>query len=181
MEGIDVLAAAAADLHEVLAAGKADGWTHVVLDGTLIRTDRCRVKNPDTGHDLWFSGKHGEHGGNVQVVCDPGGFPVAVSDVQPGSAHDLAAARRTGFLGALYAAASLLGLPALADKGYDGAGAGILTPTCIRTTPPATSSSTVYAPKANAASRCSRPAGGRSTASGCALNESAQSSPQRSS
>ncbi len=42
---------------------------------------------------------------------------------------DLAAARATGFLGALHAAAALLGLPALADKGYDGAGAGIATPT----------------------------------------------------
>jgi hypothetical protein len=60
---------------------------------------------------------------------DPDGHPVAVSDVEPGSMHDLAAARATGFLGALYAAAALLGLPALADKGYDGAGAGVLTPT----------------------------------------------------
>ncbi len=127
-EGIDVLAAQAPDLHSVLERGKAAGWTHVTLDGTLITTDRCRTKNPDTGHDLWFSGKQGEHGGNVQVVCEPGGFPVAVSDVEPGSTHDLTAARRTGFLGALYAAAALLGLPALADKGYDGAGAGVLTP-----------------------------------------------------
>ena len=128
-EGIDALAAQAPDLHQVLEAGKAAGWTHVVLDGTLIPTDRCRTKNPDTGHDLWFSGKHRAHGGNVQVVCGPDGFPVAVSDVQPGSIHDLAAARATGFLGALHAAAALLGLPALADKGYDGAGAGIATPT----------------------------------------------------
>jgi hypothetical protein len=45
--------------------------------------------------------------------------------------HDLAAARATGFLGALHAAAALLGLPALAalaDKGYTGAGIGIHTP-----------------------------------------------------
>jgi hypothetical protein len=127
-EGIDALAAHAPDLHQVLEAGKAAGWTHVVLDGTLIRTDRCRVKNPDTGHDLWFSGKHHTHGGNVQIVSDPDGHPVAVSDVEPGSTHDLAAARATGFLGALHAAAALLGLPALADKGYTGAGAGVLTP-----------------------------------------------------
>ena len=57
-EGIDVLAAQAPDLHAVLERGKAAGWTHVTLDGTLIRTNRCRVKNPATGHDLWFSGKH---------------------------------------------------------------------------------------------------------------------------
>jgi DDE superfamily endonuclease len=128
-EGIDVLAARAPDVHEVLARGQAAGWTHVTLDGTLIRTDRCRTTNPDTGHDRWFSGKHRAHGGNVQIVSDPDGHPVAVSDVQPGSTHDLAAARAGGFLGALYAAAALLGLPALADKGYDGAGAGVLTPT----------------------------------------------------
>jgi DDE superfamily endonuclease len=127
-EGIDVLAAQAPDLHQVLQQGKAAGWTHVTLDGTLITTDRCRVKNPDTGHDLWYSGKHRTHGGNVQVVGDPTGFPVAVSDVEPGSTHDLTAARVTGFLGALYAAAALLGLATLADKGYDGARAGIHTP-----------------------------------------------------
>ena len=127
-EGIDVLADHAPDLHQVLEAGSAAGWSHVVLDGTLIRTDRCRTKNPESGHDLWYSGKHRAHGGNVQVVCDPDGFPVAVSDVQPGSMHDLAAARATGFLGALHAAAALLGLPALADKGYHGAGIGIHTP-----------------------------------------------------
>ena len=128
-EGIDVLAAQAPDLHTVLERGKAAGWSHVTLDGTLIRTDRCRTKNPDTGHDLWFSGKHKAHGGNVQIVSDPDGQPAAVSDVEPGSTHDLTAARATGFLGAMYAAAALLGLPALADKGYDGAGAGVLTPT----------------------------------------------------
>src|SRR5215217_4024411 len=127
-EGIDVLASRAPDLRSALEQGKAAGWSHVVLDGTLIRTDRCRVQNPGSGHDLWYSGKHRAHGGNVQVVCDPDGFPVAVSDVQPGSMHDLAAARATGFLGALHAAAALLGLPALADKGYDGAGIGIHTP-----------------------------------------------------
>ena len=127
-EGIDVLAAQAPELHQVLQAGRAAGWSHVTLDGTLIATDRCRMKNPDTGHDLWYSGKHKAHGGNVQVVCDPSGFPVAVSDVQPGSAHDLAAARATGFLGTLHAAAALLGLPTLADKGYDGAGIGVHTP-----------------------------------------------------
>ena len=127
-EGIDVLAARAPDLHSVLEQGKAAGWSHVVLDGTLIATDRCRTTNPDTGHDLWYSGKHRAHGGNVQVLCDPEGFPVAVSDAQPGSMHDIAAARATGFLDAVHAAAALLELPALADKGYHGAGIGVHTP-----------------------------------------------------
>jgi hypothetical protein len=48
-EGIDVLAAQAPDLHEVLAAGKAAGWTQVTVDGTLVRTDRVRVPGPTGG------------------------------------------------------------------------------------------------------------------------------------
>jgi hypothetical protein len=40
-EGIDVLAAQAPELHQVLQAGRAAGWSHVALDGTLIATDRC--------------------------------------------------------------------------------------------------------------------------------------------
>ena len=40
-EGIDVLADQAPDLHRVLEAGSAAGWSHVVLDGTLITTARC--------------------------------------------------------------------------------------------------------------------------------------------
>jgi len=68
----------------------------------------------------------------------PERFPVAVSDVQPGSIHDLAAARRTGFLGALHAATALLGLPALADKDYTGAGIGIHTSAKGGNLPPGT-------------------------------------------
>lgn len=58
----------------------------------------------------------------------PRWIPVAVFDVEPGSTYDVAAVWATGFLSALYAAAALLRLPTLADKGYDGAGAGIATP-----------------------------------------------------
>ncbi len=45
-EGIDVLAARAPDRHSVLEQGTAAGWSHVVLDGTLIATDRCRTTPP---------------------------------------------------------------------------------------------------------------------------------------
>ena len=57
----------------------------------------------------------------------PDGLPIWVSDVTPGSEHDISCAR-THALGALYAAASQLGLPTLADGGYDGAGIGVHTP-----------------------------------------------------
>ena len=75
---------------------------------------------------MWYSGKHKHHGGNVQVLCDPTGFPVWTSPVEPGSVHDITAARRH-VLGALYPAAAD-GLPTLADKGYTGAGIGIHVP-----------------------------------------------------
>ena len=126
-EALEVIAAHAPDLHQVLAHGQEQGWSHVGLDGTLIETDRCRVPNPDTGHDLWFSGKHRRHGGNVQVLTDPTGFPIWTSPVEPGCTHDLTAAR-THVLPALYAAAAA-GLPTLTDKGYDGAGIGVHHPT----------------------------------------------------
>jgi hypothetical protein len=50
-----------------------------------------------------------------------------VSEVKPGSVHDLTAAREQ-MLGALYWAAAHLDLPTLADGGYDGAGIGVHTP-----------------------------------------------------
>jgi hypothetical protein len=57
----------------------------------------------------------------------PDGFPLWVSEVKPGSTHDLTAARDQ-VLGALYWAASQLNLPTLADGGYTGAGIGVHTP-----------------------------------------------------
>src|SRR3954464_2816918 len=73
-EGIDVLGAQAPDLHEVLQAGQAAGWTHVTLDGTLIGTDRCRTVNPDTGHDLWYSGKHRAPAATCRSSATPTGI-----------------------------------------------------------------------------------------------------------
>jgi hypothetical protein len=75
--------------------------------------------------DLWYSGKAHTHGGNIQAVTAPGRFPLWVSDVEPGSVHDITAARAHA-LPALYPAAA--GLPALADPGYEGAGIGIVIP-----------------------------------------------------
>jgi hypothetical protein len=40
-EAITVLAEAAPDLHEALQRVADDGWSHVVLDGKLFRTDRA--------------------------------------------------------------------------------------------------------------------------------------------
>ena len=97
-EGIDVLAAAAPSLHGALLAAKLAGHTHVGLDGTLVRTDRSKAVGPTTTADgrtvdLWWSGKHHHHGGNVQVVTAPDGWPLWTSGVRPGREHDVTCAR----------------------------------------------------------------------------------------
>lgn len=124
-EGIDILADRAPDLHQVLDRCRADGMTHVVLDGTLIESDRVAGVR-ENGNDLWFSQKHKAFGGNVQFLAAPDGTPLWVSDAEPGSTPDITAARLHA-LPALYKAAAD-GLPTLADKGYLGAGIGILVP-----------------------------------------------------
>jgi hypothetical protein len=90
-EGIDVLAAQAPSLHGALLAAKSAGYSHVNIDGTLIETDRCATPGPTPGVDLWWSGKHANHGGNVQVVTVPDGWPIWTSDVRPGREHDTTA------------------------------------------------------------------------------------------
>jgi hypothetical protein len=135
-EGTDVIAAQAPDLHDVLQRAKAEGWSHISLDGTLIETNRVSTTKEDTGHDLWYSGKHKKHGGNVQILSDPTGFPIWSGPVEPGTVHDITAARLHA-LPALYPAAAG-GLPTLTDKGYHGAGIGILTPTKGRNLDPDT-------------------------------------------
>jgi DDE superfamily endonuclease len=131
-EGIDVLAAAAPGLHGALLAARAAGHTHVHLDGTLIRTDRSRALGPTAGVDLWWSGKHHQHGGNIQVVTAPDGWPLWVSDVRPGREHDTTCARsHPGLLDALDEWTDTDHV-ALADLGYEGEDTRLVGP--IKTT-----------------------------------------------
>jgi len=125
-EAIDVVAAHGLDLDEVIAQVKPADLAFVMIDGTLIHSNRCRAKNPNSGHDLWYSGKHHHHGGNIQVLMDNTGYPLWTSPVEPGHVHDLTAAREH-LLPALFPLVNE-GLRVLADKGYDGAGVGVLTP-----------------------------------------------------
>lgn len=129
-EAIDVLAAQAPELRETLERVAAEGWSHVVLDGTVVDSDRVAAKSTSAKGqiiDVWYSGKKHGFGGNVQAVIRPDGLPVWVSEVEPGSTHDLSCAREHA-LGSLYWAASQLGLPTLADGGYDGTGIGVHAP-----------------------------------------------------
>ena len=104
-EAITVLADRKPSLHGALLAAKAAGHSHVLLDGTL---------------DLWWSGKHRHHGGNIQVVSAPDGWPLWTSQVRPGREHDTTAARTDPELLTQITAWVDDGQLGLADLGYEG-------------------------------------------------------------
>jgi len=127
-EAIEVLAAKAPTLREALDKAVEQGLPYLILDGTLISSDRCAdkktsKKGKETGK--WYSGNAHEPAGNVQALAAPGGVPLWVSDVLPDSTHDLTAARE---LVLPQARPYLKDLPFLADSGYEGAGAGVHVP-----------------------------------------------------
>ena len=127
-EAVEVLAAKAPSLREALDKAVEQGLPYLILDGTLISSDRCADKKTSKKGkeiDKWYSGKAHEPAGNVQALAAPGGVPLWVSDVLPGSTHDLTAARE---LVLPEARPYLKDLPFLADSGYEGAGAGVHVP-----------------------------------------------------
>jgi hypothetical protein len=134
-EAIDVLAAAAPGLRGALLAARAAGHPHVTVDGTLIRTDRVRVPGPtargdrpERRVDLWWSGKHACHGGNVQVIAAPDGWPLWTSPVRPGREHDTTALRAHAGALPLLAEWTDTDHAALADLGYEGERTALTTP-----------------------------------------------------
>ena len=85
-EVIIVLAQEAPELREVLERARDEGLSHVILDGKIIACDRCKepaVSVKSEVIDLWYSGKAHAHGGNIQAVTAPDGFPLWVSDPNP--------------------------------------------------------------------------------------------------
>jgi hypothetical protein len=130
-EGIKVLTAQAPDLHTALQRVAEEGWSHVILDGKLFRTDRLAETTTSVKGetiDAWYSGKHRDFGANIQAIMRPDGLPIWTSNALPGHLHDLTCAQLHDLDAALYWAASQLHLPTLADAGYQGAGQGIHTP-----------------------------------------------------
>jgi DDE superfamily endonuclease len=118
-ETIRVLAAHAPKLESALLAAKIAGYGHVNIDGTIIEIDRCRTPGPTPGVDLWWSKKHNNHGGNVQVVTAPDGWPIWTSPVRPGREHDTTAVRTHKEV--LPLLTMIKGdLRTLADLGYEG-------------------------------------------------------------
>ncbi|GAA4663254.1 hypothetical protein GCM10023347_13740 [Streptomyces chumphonensis] len=55
----------------------------VIVDGTLISTDRVKADQP------YFSHNHRKHGMSVQVIARPDGTPLWFSPAMPGRTHDL--------------------------------------------------------------------------------------------
>jgi DDE superfamily endonuclease len=144
-EGIDALAAAAPGLRGALLAARAAGHPHVTVDGTLIRTDRCRAPGPtaradrpDRRVDLWWSGKHAAHGGNVQVIAAPDGWPLWSSPVRPGREDDTTALRTHAEALPLLAEWTDEAHAVLADLGYEGERTALTTPVKKTTDAPLT-------------------------------------------
>lgn len=115
-ETVDLLAERAPDPREALREPPSEGF--VILDGTLIATDRIAADEP------YYSMKHRRHGMNVQVVATPDGTPLWFSRALPGRTHDLTAARAHGVIQACLSRQLLV----LADRAYRGAGATVRTP-----------------------------------------------------
>ena len=120
-EQLTVLADHAPDLATALERPAAD-YTHLNLDGTVIRTDRVAAPGPNSA-DLWWSGKHRHHGGNGQGASVPDGWPIWVSPVRPGRERDTTCARAHGLVDA-----TTLGIPTLTDLGYENTGDGFHHP-----------------------------------------------------
>ncbi|MFS1305387.1 transposase family protein [Streptosporangium longisporum] len=115
-ESVDLLATLADDVHA--AAKRASPLAYTIMDGTLIPIDRVTDERP------YYSGKHKQHGMNVQLLTDPVGRLVWASPALPGAVHDVTAARTVGLIDALAG----VGVKTFADKGYQGAGGTIRTP-----------------------------------------------------
>jgi hypothetical protein len=69
-----VLAARAPQLSEALDKAVEQGFPYLILDGTLISSDRCAgkkasKKGKETGK--WYSGKAHRPAGNVQALAAP--------------------------------------------------------------------------------------------------------------
>jgi hypothetical protein len=98
------------------------------MSASTARSSRptgCATEGPTIGVDLWWSKKHHNHGGNIQVVTVPGGWPIWTSDVRPGREHDTTAVRTHPEILPAFAEISD-DLWTLGDLGYEGE-AGTIT------------------------------------------------------
>jgi hypothetical protein len=111
-EMVDLLAARAPRLDRALRKIARRGGEVVLIDGTLIPTQRRtgKANRPN------YSGKHHRHGLHFLALTDEKGNLIWISAARPGRTHDATAARRDKIVEHLKAA----GLGALADLGFLG-------------------------------------------------------------
>jgi hypothetical protein len=111
-EMVDLLAARAPRLDRALRKIARRGGEVVLIDGTLIPTQRRtgKANRPN------YSGKHHRHGLHFLALTDERGKLIWISAARPGRTHDATAARRDKIVEHLKAA----GLGALADLGFLG-------------------------------------------------------------
>ncbi|MEU0302834.1 transposase family protein [Streptomyces sp. NPDC006175] len=122
-ELIGLLAAQAPRLDRALKKISRQGGEMVLIDGTLIRTQR-RTGKADRRN---YSGKHRSHGLRFLALTDENGRMIWISAARTGRTHDNTAARHDHILAHLRAA----GLGALADLGFRGLDNNLLDPVIV--------------------------------------------------
>ncbi|KPI02996.1 hypothetical protein OK074_5146 [Actinobacteria bacterium OK074] len=122
-ELITLLAAQAPRLNRALKKVAKQGGEVVLIDGTLIPTQR-RTGKADRRN---YSGKHRRHGLHFRALTDERGRLIWISGARPGRTHDNTAARHDHILAHLRAA----GLGALADLDFRGLDNDILDPVIV--------------------------------------------------
>ncbi|MFH9351307.1 transposase family protein [Kitasatospora sp. NPDC017646] len=111
-EMIDLLAARAPRLDRALRQVARRGGEVVLIDGTLIPTQR----RTGAENRRNYSGKHHSHGLHFLALTDEKGRLIWISAARPGRTHDATATRHDKIVDHLKAA----GLGALADLGFIG-------------------------------------------------------------
>ncbi|MFD7547874.1 transposase family protein [Streptomyces sp. NPDC059816] len=120
-EGLDALAPLTPTLEQALSASGEE--RRPLLDGTLIPTRRCTAVATEVNPDPLYSGKHRDHGMNVQALTTTEGELVFLGRARPGSIHDLSAART-----ASWTRSPQPTWKPTADSRYQGAGGIVRTP-----------------------------------------------------
>ncbi|MBX9399259.1 transposase [Streptomyces sp. TRM72054] len=118
-----LLAAQALRLDRALKKISRQGGEVVLIDGTLIPTQR-RAGKADRPN---YSGKHRRHGLHFLALTDENGRLIWISAARPGRTHDNTAARHDHILAHLRAA----GIGALADLGFRGLDNDLLDPVIV--------------------------------------------------
>ncbi|MFD5661497.1 transposase family protein [Streptomyces hirsutus] len=122
-ELIALLAAQAPRLDRVLKKVAKRGGEVVLIDGTLIPTQR-RTGKADRRN---YSGKRHHHGLHFLTLTNKKGRLIWISAARPGRTHDITAARHDHILAHLRAAS----LGALADLGFRGLDNDVLDPVIV--------------------------------------------------